>query len=159
MTPEEQSNVALERPDEKPPGFGLTFVVDPGEWPPQALLDRLREAWTVVAGWGRWSDEELGDWPEAEAALRALPEWLSARLRSEPAFELRNWLDDLHDREWIWWSGAVVGDRVKLDVRALALPASYWTLQSLVSWAGGTVVERIEPWVPSGEMRKHVRSS
>jgi hypothetical protein len=153
MPLEEERNVELERPDEKPSGFGVTLIVDPGAQPARALLDRLREAWSVVAGWGRWSDEDLGEWPENEGALEALPEWLRTRLREEPAYELQNWLDDLHDREWIWWSGAVVGDRVKVDVNALGLPASLWPLESLVSWAGGKVIDRLQPWVPSDEVR------
>jgi hypothetical protein len=159
MTLEEERNVTLQRPDEKPPsGFGVTLIVEPHEQSAQALLDRLREAWSVVASWGRWSDEELGEWPEAGEALATLPEWLRTRVRAEPAYELQNWMDDLHDREWIWWSGAVVGDRVKLDVQALALPASLWPLESLVSWAGGAVLDRLQPWVPSDEVRLYGRT-
>ncbi len=62
MTPNELANLANRTPDARPPGFGLTFVargLDAGE--ALALLERIRQAWEVIARWGRWCDEEPGE--------------------------------------------------------------------------------------------------
>lgn len=139
---EETRSIDLERPWERPPSFGMTILARPRSIAPRDLLGRLRGAWAVVSTWGRWSDEELGQWPEPDDALAALPPWLGFRLQEEPEYELQNWFDDLHDRDWVWWSGSVVGDQVKLDVQAFSLPASLWPLTSLVGWAEGEVVSQ-----------------
>ncbi|HYW25508.1 MAG TPA: hypothetical protein VE953_15165 [Terriglobales bacterium] len=149
MILEEQRSVALERPDERPPGGGFTLVVAPSGSSANELVERMRSAWSVVASWGRWSDEELGDFPESEEALAGVPDWLRSRLEGRP--ELQNWLDDLHEREWVWWSSALVGDRVKLDVQALSLPVSLWPMRFLVELAGGTILEE-DAWLPVGEI-------
>jgi hypothetical protein len=149
MTLEEQQNMALERPDDRPPGGGFTMVVAPAESSASELLERMRSAWSVVAGWGRWSDEELGDFPEVEEVLSGVPEWLRSRLDGRP--ELQNWIDDLHDREFVWWSSCLVGDRIKLDVQALSLPLSLWPMRFFVELAGGTIVEE-DAWLPLSQV-------
>lgn len=144
---EETENVRLERPGQRPPTYGLTIVARPSSLSAEQLLERLREAWGIVSSWGRWSDEELGGWPEPKVALAQLPDWARLRLAQEPGFELDNWFDDLHDRDWIWWSGAVVAGMVKLDVEAFSMPVSLWPLKAFVEWAGGEAVAQKE-WTP-----------
>jgi hypothetical protein len=53
---------------------------------------------------------------------------------------VRNWLDDLHDREWIWWSGAIAGELVKIDLSAESLPISTWMIEYVLEAAGGEVL-------------------
>jgi hypothetical protein len=145
---EEQENVSLTRPDQRPPTFGLTLVAKPNGPSAHDLLRNMREAWSVVAGWGRWSDQEPRDWPENKEVLAAVPNRLRRRLEQLAEGELESWTDDLHDRDWIWWSGAVVGDWVKLDVESFSMPVSLQPLRALVDWSGGTVVAQ-QDWVPS----------
>ncbi|HLV98753.1 MAG TPA: hypothetical protein VKT82_08775 [Ktedonobacterales bacterium] len=137
---EEREYVQRERPNEPPPDFGMTLLAVPTAISCTELLERIRQVWSVVATWGRWCDEELGDWPESQAALEACPVWLRSAWLGEPAFEWEQWLDDLHDRAWTWWSGAVVDDQVKIDVNAESLPLSLWPLRTVVEKAGGVVI-------------------
>ena len=64
---------------------------------------------------------------------------------------MQNWLDDLHDREWVWWSSALVGDRIKLDVQALSLPVSLWPMRFFVERSGGSVAEE-DTWLAAAEI-------
>jgi len=75
-----------------------------------------------------------------------LPDWFASALRSVPEFEIENWLDDLHDRGWIWWSSAVVNNSVKIDVSADSMPSPFWMLDFVVEKAGGYIVHRGE-WI------------
>jgi hypothetical protein len=60
-------------------------------------------------------------------------------------------MDGLHDREWVWWSGAALGHLVKIDLSADAMPISTWTIQFVIEKAGGRVVYRGD-WIPSAEV-------
>jgi hypothetical protein len=116
------------------------------------LLERIREVWVVVAAWRRWCDEALGDWPEPPEALGKLPGWFRTQWLKRPEFEWENWFNDLHDRDWIWWSRAAVGDRVKLDIHAESLPLSLWALRQVVEMAGGLIVAQGQ-WATDHEAR------
>ena len=152
MTPDEVVNLATSLPDPRPPGFGRTFIArTPEGVPAGSLLERTRRAWEVIASWGRWSDEELGEWPGSEECLVQLPGWLHEALRSEPAFEVESWLDGLHGREWAGWGGTALDHLVKIDLSADAMPISTWTIRFVIEKAGGTVVYRGD-WIPSAEV-------
>jgi hypothetical protein len=152
MAPEEVANVALCLPDSKPPGFGRTFLArSPEGVDAEDLMERIRRAWVVIASWGRWSDEQLGEWPPTEACLRQLPPWLHEALRHEPSFEVENWMDDLHDREWVWWSGMALNHVLKIDLSSDGLPISTWTIEFVIEKAGAAVVYRGD-WLPSAEV-------
>jgi hypothetical protein len=152
MTPGEVTNLANCTPDSKPPGFGRTFIArGPEGGEARALLERIHRAWEVIASWGRWSDEELGEWPGSEECFVQLPDWLHEALRREPSFEVENWMDGLRDREWAWWSGTALGHLVKIDLSAEAMPISTWTIQFVIEKAGGTVIYRGD-WIPSAEV-------
>ena len=142
MTPDEVKNVAEACPDARPPGFGRTILARiPAGVDPQALLERVREAWLAVARRGRWSDEELGDWPSTEECLADLPGWLRESLGREP-HEAGNLMDDLHDREWVWWSGATLDRFLKIDLSSEGMPISTWMIEFVVEKAGAAVVSR-----------------
>jgi hypothetical protein len=152
MIPDEVANLANCTPDSKPPGFGRTFIArGPEGEEARALLERIRRAWEVIANWGRWSDEELGAWPGPEACLVQLPDWLHEALKREPSFEVENWMDSLHDREWVWWSGTALDHFVKIDLSSDAMPISTWTIRFVIEKAGGAVVYRGD-WIPSAEV-------
>jgi hypothetical protein len=152
MTPHEVANLAKCAPDSKPPGFGRTFIArSPEGGDARALLVRIRRAWEVIARWGRWSDEELGEWPPTEECLRQLPAWLHGALKHEPSFEVENWMDDLHDRDWVWWSGTAFDHLVKIDLCSGALPISTWPIGFVIERAGAAVVYRGD-WLPSNEV-------
>ena len=149
MTPDEVVNLANCAPDSMPPGFGQTFIArSPEGVDAPVLLGRIRRAWEVIAGWGRWCDEALGAWPPSEACLGQLPAWLRDALGREPPFEVENWMDDLHDREWVWWSGAALDRLVKIDLSSGALPVSTWPIEFVIEKAGGAVVYRGD-WIPT----------
>ena len=59
-------------------------------------------------------DEELGEWPPAEECFRQLPPWLQEAWKHKPSFEAENWMDNLHEREWVWWSGAAFDHLLKI---------------------------------------------
>ncbi|GAC1382664.1 MAG: hypothetical protein NVSMB4_10800 [Acidimicrobiales bacterium] len=118
-------------------------------------MERIREAWKVIARWGRWSDEELGDWPPTGDGLSQLPEWLQEALRREPSFEAENWMDDLHDREWVWWSGAPLDRLLKIDLSSDGLPISTWPIEFVIEKSGAAVVYRGD-WLPSAEALSRV---
>lgn len=140
----ELENLLKAQPDTRPPGYGLTFLVRSDQLEAGELLQRLKDVWQVVASWGRWCDEDLGQWPSQEQCLASLPGWFASALRSVPAFEIENWLQDLHDRNWIWWSGAVTNDTIKIDLSVDSMPASFWMLEFVVEKVGGQIVYRGE---------------
>jgi hypothetical protein len=84
----------------------------------------------------------LGEWPAPEQCLAALPVEFASMLRSLPAFEIENWLQDLHDRNWIWWSAAVTSNLVKIDLSVDSMPASFWMLEFVVERIGGKIISR-----------------
>lgn len=139
----ETEPIRLDRPTIRPDGFGRSFIVSvPDGVAVESVLDRIASVWRVVAKWGHWWDEELGDWPETAVALQQLPFWFAKHLSAEPDGEVENWMDDLHDREWWWWSGAVVGGMIKIDIASASSPISTWMLEYVVEKAGGTVTRR-----------------
>src|SRR5438067_13888409 len=132
------ANLAHARPDERPPGFGLTLAAKARGGPAELLLSDVKSAWGTIAAWGRWSDEDLPDLPSDEECLQALPEWLRTAFGRE-SFE--DWHYAVVDaRDWIWWSGALVGAVVKIDVSAGSMPTSLWMLEFVVESAGGEIV-------------------
>ena len=52
------------QPAKKPTDFGRTIVaVIESDQDCFDVVGKIRQVWTVVAGLGRWCDEELGEWP------------------------------------------------------------------------------------------------
>jgi hypothetical protein len=143
MLPEQQNTNTSS--DVQPPHFGRTLIAKTEA--PARTLEQLRAAWTIIASWGRWCDDELGDWPEPDLALAALPAWLADRLRQLPSTQLESWFDDLHDRSWIWWSSAHASSGIRIDLDAESLPMSWWPLELVVESAGAQVIRRDE-WLP-----------
>lgn len=136
----ETEPIRLDRPTVRAVGFGRSLIVNVGDGvAPESVLDRIASVWSVIAKWGHWWDEELGDWPETTAAIKQLPSWFAKYLSAEPDYEIENWMDDLHDREWRWWSGTVVGGLIKIDIASASSPISTWMLEYVVEKAGGTV--------------------
>jgi len=106
------------------------------------VLNRIREAWRVIAGWGRWCDENLGEWPSTKQCLASLPNRLAAALEREEAFEVENFLDTLHDRDWIWWSGHAFDDFIKLDIAVFSEPSSFWPLEYVARNSGSRLINK-----------------
>jgi hypothetical protein len=159
MTPDEVANLPEHRPDSEPPGFGRTILARiPAGVDPRALLERVRGAWMAIASWGRWSDAELGAWPSTEEGLGHLPKWLRESLRHEPPFEAENLMDDLHDREWVWWSGATLDHLLKIDLSSDGLPISTWTIEFVIEKAGAAVAYNGD-WLSSAEALSRVAGS
>lgn len=128
----------------RPPDMGQTVLVNSGKSNAEELLQRIKGVWQAVASWGRWCDEELGEWPSQQRLLASLPDYFTSAIRSVPSFEIENWLQDLHDREWIWWADAVQGGVVRIDLNADAMPASFWMLDFVIEALGAEVVYRGE---------------
>lgn len=138
---DESRHVPVARPSARPAGFARTVIgAAKSQQGPGAILAQVRRAWISIARWGRWCDEQLGEWPPPAVCLAELPGWLRKRLEAEENYEVRNWLDDLHDREWIWWSGAIAGELVKIDLSAESLPISTWMIEYVLEAAGGEVL-------------------
>lgn len=133
----EQDNLRRPGAATPPPTHGRTLVATAPD--PEALLRDLTDAWRVIAGWGRWSDDDLGEWPPAAEMLAQLPDPLRARWQERPEEELESWLDDLNERGWIWWSSTAGHGFVKIDLDADTLPTSLWSLSRIVVMLGGAV--------------------
>ncbi|MBZ0317151.1 MAG: DUF6174 domain-containing protein [Anaerolineae bacterium] len=131
---DEQLNLQETRPDTHPPLMAKTILVRSVD--NADLLLKLKSVWEVAASWGRFCDEDLGDFIKPNEAQSFLPDWLLNYQR----FNLETWLSDLHDREWIWWSSAIVEDYLKLDILAEAMPLSTWPLVIVIEAYGGKVV-------------------
>ena len=69
----EQEHLLKEQANTRPPGYGITFLVKSDQLEAGELLQKLKEVWRVVASWGRWCDEDLGEWPSREQCLASLP--------------------------------------------------------------------------------------
>lgn len=81
----------------------------------------------------------LPDLPPTADCMAALPEWFQRTFASLSDFEEWKWMV-CDAREWVWWSGAVVGDRVKIDLEIEAWPNSTVMLTRVVEAAGGTII-------------------
>ena len=135
---EEEKNVELSRPDERPPGFGYSLVLRSAD--PEDFLRRFRAIWRVVSGWGRFCDEGAGEWPSNDECLASLPEDFAQAMRTSWNSDIEGWLTDTHDRDWILWSLARVGDDVKVDIDANSMPISTWPIRLVADVLGAEVV-------------------
>jgi hypothetical protein len=152
----EQENLRRRDAATPPPTYGRTLVVTAPD--PHALLRNLIDAWSVIAGWGRWSDDDLGDWPPAAEMVAQLPEPLRARWQERPAEEVESWLDDLNERGWVWWSSTVDDGFVKIDLDADSLPASLWSLSRIIEMLGGSVRHQGD-WLDLAAARQRAHAS
>lgn len=117
---------------------------------PTRLLCQTKEVWTVVARFGRYFEEYLGDWPPDEVVFAQLPDWARAEI---PYIQDR--FVDINEREWIWWN-CVSGDNfVKVDLYIEAFPTSSWIMVELIEALGGNVVYR-DDWISLDSARKLV---
>lgn len=130
--------VDASRPHLRPPSIGWTVFVRPTEQNATVFAELLKQTWRVVASWGRWSDENLGDWPSNDACLAMLPNEVGTRIQQYQTIDA--WLDDVHDRQWVVWSIAAIDDQVKVDMSSDALPLSDSPLRSVVAALGGRIV-------------------
>lgn len=135
---EEEKNVEVSRPGKRPPGFGYSLVLRTDD--AEDFLRRLRAIWRVVSSWGRFCDEESGDWPSNDECLTSLPKDFVQALRADRSADIEGWLDDTHDRDWVLWSLARIGDEVKVDVSANSMPISTWPIRLVVDLLGAEVV-------------------
>ena len=79
---QEQTNVKNCLPDIKPECGGHTVIARAADVEAVKLLDKVKEIWEIVASWGRFMDEELGDWPSLETCLEQLPLWFRDLLQT-----------------------------------------------------------------------------
>lgn len=143
---EEEVNLIKMCPDEEPPDFGLTVVVRPKLTTSEELLKQIKTVWSIVASWGRYCDEEKGGWPSPEECLALLPSGFKAAWEINTEFSFESWLDDLHERDWIWWSSAVLNDQIKIDLNNWSFPGAYWMLDFVIEKAGGEIIYR-DQWI------------
>jgi hypothetical protein len=120
-------------------GFGRSMIAHATGCSAPELLERFREVWSIVASWGRWCDEDLGEWKSNEENVSQLPKWFQDQLAKQPAFEIENWMADLHDRDWYVAGTCVVEDNLKVDLMAESLPISSWPLRFVLQLSGGDV--------------------
>jgi hypothetical protein len=142
----EELDIETERPEESPPSLGYSIIV--GTANPAMLLRQFRQVWRVVASWGRFSDEGLGDWPSNEQCLEALPADFVSVLRTSRPEDIEGWLGGLHDREWVLWSSAVIDNLVKIDLAAEAMPISASPVRLVAELLGGEVLSS-DLWHPT----------
>jgi hypothetical protein len=138
--------------DSPPEELPLSVVAVSGD--SAELLTRLKEAWAVIARWGRAYDDRDDDdeWPSNEDCYRQLPDWLRRSWLGpdDPLFE--NWLCDLDERTWVWWDAEALQDLVKVDLSSSALPCSTLALRLVIEAAGGEVIYA-DRWIPDAAAR------
>jgi hypothetical protein len=86
-----------------------------------------------------------------EDAREQLPEWLCTHLPFESPELIENWLLDIDQRQWYWWSGAVVGPFIKIDLCMEGLPNSSKELRQVVAAAGVTLIYD-DLWITSEQV-------
>lgn len=150
---QEQTHIKNVLPDTKPEGWGYTIIARVKAIEAEMLLEKLREVWSVAASWGRFMDEELGDWPAFDDCLRQLPDWFG-RLMQNDLNAAENWTDLLHDRDWAWWSSYHSGDIIKIDVQIESLPTSFWPLKFVIETLGGEIIYEGN-WINREEFKKY----
>jgi hypothetical protein len=47
---------------------------------------------------------------------------------------------ELWERDWIWWSSAVVGDYIKIDLEVYSLPTGFLPIEATTHACGGKVI-------------------
>jgi hypothetical protein len=149
---DEEKNLQETRPNDRPSNGAITIVIEVENTSAANLLTVIKEVWRIAASWGRYIDENLGDWPSTEDCMKQLPIWFSSKLTAFTDSSER-WLDALHDREWVWWSSFASNRYIKIDLQLGSLPASYWALTHLIEAAGGKVVY-IGRWINVSEFKK-----
>ncbi len=142
---QEEKNVEVSRPSERPPGFGYSVVLRTDD--PAEFLLRFRATWRVVSSWGRFCDDEAGEWPTNHECLARLPTDFALSVRTSRVIDMEGWLEDLHDRDWVVWSLARLGDQVKIDIAANSMPISTSTIR-LVSEVLGAEIVYADSWRP-----------
>jgi hypothetical protein len=144
---EEEKHVDLDRPTERPPAFGYTVVLRPTRASPAEFLARFREVWCLVASWGRYLDEEAGEWPSDDTCMAALPKDFARAVQANWSVDVDGWLQDVHDRDWILWSASASGELVKIDLSADSMPISSWPLRFVAAVIGADVIYA-DTWKP-----------
>jgi len=145
----EQSWLEQSRPDVRPPNIGLTILASPSRRRASALLAQVISLWRHAAELGRYSDEELGDWPDLESCKRRFPQpFVDVAFTSDAEFDV--WTDDLHERDWVWWSGSVVGAAAKIDINSESMPITLWPLTHVIETAGGSILYQ-DMWISTSD--------
>ena len=152
----EQVYVNQKRPNTPPPHFGKSIItLYSSSEMANIFYNNIRDVWKIIASWGRWPDEDLGDFPELHDCISQLPEWLQSALSKDEENIIDNWVSELHDREWVWWSGFAEDRILKIDVDCESSPASLGALNYLIS---KTEVEKVlaKDWMTFEEASKTI---
>ncbi len=136
MLVEESYVRSSEKPEECPQPRGRTIVGQAVGGSEFEILQHVKGVWRIVASWGRWCDDACGQWPSPECCQRDLPTWYRTSIADARGFDFESWLDDLHDREWIWWSAYAERGLLKVDIQVFAAPTSIWTIEDVLLRAG-----------------------
>lgn len=156
---EEVTNLSTSQPDVRPAPFSRSLIAHCNKPQHYSVLPRVVDVWKVVSSWGRWTDESLGPWPETSDCINSLPSWFRESISNDPTFYIESWLDDLHDRDWIWWSGYDGGEWIKVDLRIYSFPASTWAIEYLIHRASAELIYKSD-WLSIddalAEFRKRV---
>lgn len=136
----ELENIEQSRPDTHPPEWGQTIIVQSSISNPVTLLENIRSLWQIVAGWGRVWDEPAPHFSDKDC-MEQLPAWITADLSDKTSF-----INDVLEREWLWWSSMAMSDFIKIDVWAEALPNSLYPLCQVIEAAGGIILYK-DSWI------------
>ena len=140
----EVDNIDAERPSV---AAGWTLVGECHQDAPAVVLQRIREVWRVVAGWGRSWDDPDRVAVSPEEALAQLPPWFKNGWPCEDQVDFECWLADVDERDWVWWSGAVVDSYVKVDLKTWSMPMTARTVRGVMLQAGATIIYN-DVWIP-----------
>ncbi len=138
----------IEAGESKPDAFGLSLVGQVQGESAGRVLKKVRSAWSIIASWGRWSDGKEGSLQTVDdrELLVQLPDWLTEAF--EESGDLEGWLDEIFDRDWIWWGSTAYGNQLKIDISSQSMPTSTWPISRVILAAGGENV-RVEDWFRS----------
>jgi hypothetical protein len=143
----EQRNILQSMPDALPDGeHGRTIVIHAENGDSQGLLERVRLVWSVLASCGFYDNapyQELSDEDKYKQLNSIFSREETDRLPDD--FEV-------FDRDWYWWSSAIIDQFIKIDLIELARPNSFGTIRETIRACGGEILAESD-WIDSKSIR------
>lgn len=95
----------------------------------QNKYTKIKSAWTGLAAIGRYCDEQLGEWPNNNYFKVILNSHSNGF--ADLAVVIDDWSDELHERDWIWWSSICTKEYIMIELCIDSYPCSFNAITKL----------------------------